>query len=71
MKARAKSVLGTLWPVDDEAAVNVMTQFYTGVAQQGQTKAQALQQSQIQLIRNPKLAHPFFWAPFALIGNWL
>lgn len=71
MKARAKSVLGTLWPVDDEAAVNVMTQFYTGVAQQGQTKAQALQQAQIQLIRNPQLAHPFFWAPFALIGNWL
>ena len=71
MKARAKSVLGTLWPVDDEAAVNVMTQFYTGVAQQGQTKAKALQQSQIQLICNPQLAHPFFWAPFALIGNWL
>ena len=71
MKARAKSVLGTLWPVDDEAAVNVMTQFYAGIAQRGQTKAQALQQSQIQLIRNPQMAHPFFWAPFALIGNWL
>ena len=71
MKARAKSVLGTLWPVDDEAAVTVMTQFYTGVAQQGQTKARALQQSQVQLIRHPQMAHPFFWAPFALIGNWL
>ena len=71
MKARAKSVLGTLWPVDDEAAVTVMTQFYTGIAQQGQTKARALQQSQVQLIRNPQMAHPFFWAPFALIGNWL
>ena len=71
MKARAKSVLGTLWPVDDEAAVTVMAQFYAGVAQRGQTKAQALQQAQIQLIRNPQMAHPFFWAPFALIGNWL
>ena len=71
MKARAKSVLGTLWPVDDEAAVTVMTQFYTGVAQQGQTKARALQQSQVHLIRHPQMAHPFFWAPFALIGNWL
>jgi len=71
MKARARSVLGTLWPVDDEAAVGVMTQFYKGVVQQGQTKAQSLQQSKIQLIRNPQLAHPFFWAPFELIGNWL
>lgn len=71
MKARAKSVLGTLWPVDDEAAVTVMTRFYTGIAQMGETKARSLQQSQVHLIRNPQLAHPFFWAPFSLIGNWL
>lgn len=71
MKARAKSVLGTLWPVDDEAAVSVMSQFYRGVAQLGQSKARSLQEAQLQLIRNPKLAHPFYWAPFELIGNWL
>ena len=71
MKARAKSVLGTLWPVDDDAAVSVMTRFYVGIAQQGESKAQALQQSQVQVLRNPQTAHPFFWAPFSLIGNWL
>jgi CHAT domain-containing protein len=71
MKARAKSVLGTLWPVDDDAAVSVMTRFYTGIAQQGESKARALQQSQVQVLRNPQTAHPFFWAPFSLIGNWL
>ena len=71
MKARAKSVLGTLWPVDDDAAVSVMTRFYAGIAQQGESKARALQQSQVQVLRNPQTAHPFFWAPFSLIGNWL
>lgn len=71
MKARAKSVLGTLWPVDDEAAVLVMESFYKGLAQQGLGKAQALRQAQRQLLSNRQLAHPFFWAPFALIGNWL
>lgn len=71
MKARAKSVLGTLWPVDDDAAVSVMTRFYSGIAQQGESKARALQQSQVQVLRNPQTAHPFFWAPFSLIGNWL
>ncbi|MDP2371163.1 CHAT domain-containing protein [Rhodoferax sp.] len=71
MKARAKSVLGTLWPVDDEAAVLVMENFYRGLTQQGLSKAQALRQSQRQLIGNRQLAHPFYWAPFALIGNWL
>jgi CHAT domain-containing protein len=71
MKARAKSVLGTLWPVDDDAAVSVMTRFYAGIAQQGESKARALQQSQVQVLRNAQTAHPFFWAPFSLIGNWL
>ena len=71
MKARAKSVLGTLWPVDDDAAVSVMSQFYRGLAQEGQSKARSLQQAQLQLMRNPQLAHPFYWAPFELIGNWL
>ena len=71
MKARAKSVLGTLWPVDDEAAVLVMESFYQGLAQQGLSKAQALRHAQRQLIGKRQLAHPFYWAPFALIGNWL
>lgn len=71
MKARAKSVLGTLWPVDDRAAVSVMEQFYSGFTRQGLGKAQALRQAQRQLIGDSRLAHPFYWAPFTLIGNWL
>lgn len=71
MKARARSVLGTLWPVDDEAAVKIMGNFYSGLAQQKLSKAQALRQAQMKLLRQPQLSHPFFWAPFALIGNWL
>jgi CHAT domain-containing protein len=71
MKARARSVLGTLWPVDDEAAVNIMEKFYAGLTKQRLSKAQALRQSQLELIKQAPLSHPFFWAPFALIGNWL
>ena len=71
MKARARSVLGTLWPVDDEAAVTIMERFYSGLVAQELSKAQALQQSQLELIKQPQFSHPFFWAPFALIGNWL
>ena len=71
IKARAKSVLGTLWPVNDEAAVTLMQGFYTGLVQGGQSKAQALRQAQLALLRQREFAHPFFWAPFSLIGNWL
>jgi CHAT domain-containing protein len=71
MKARAKSVLGALWPVEDEAAVAVMGSFYGGITQGHLGKAAALRQAQLNLMANPAMAHPAFWAPFTLIGNWL
>jgi CHAT domain-containing protein len=71
IKARAKSVLGTLWPISDDAAQSVMKKFYTEIAHNAQTKTEALRQAQIELMRQPEFAHPFFWAPFVLIGNWL
>ena len=30
----------------------------------------AMQSGQLAVLKSPKLAHPFFWAPFNLIGNW-
>ena len=33
-------------------------------------KAKALQQAQLQLIGNRSFDHPFFWAPFILVGSW-
>ena len=70
MKARAKSVLGTLWPLEDNAAQQIMTRFYSGLATGGLGKAEALRQAQLSLVRDPATAHPFFWGPFVLIGNW-
>ncbi|MEO8543525.1 MAG: CHAT domain-containing protein [Burkholderiaceae bacterium] len=71
IKARAKSVLGTLWPVDDNAARKTMEGFYSALVVSHLSKAQALRQSQIDLLRTGEFAHPFFWAPFVLVGNWL
>lgn len=71
IRARAKSVLGTLWPVDDDAAVELMQRFYGGLAEGHTSKAQALRQAQRELLAKPQFAHPFYWAPFTLIGNWL
>jgi CHAT domain-containing protein len=71
MKARAKSVLGTLWPVSDQAARTVMEQFYTDLESGRYSKAEALRAAQLELLAKPDTAHPFYWAPFVLIGNWL
>ncbi len=70
IKARAKSVLGTLWPVEDNAAKSIMSRFYQGLRNERLNKAEALRQAQLALIGDPQTAHPFFWAPFVLIGNW-
>jgi len=71
IKARARSVLGTLWPIADDAAQSVMQTFYTEITQHGQTKTEALRQAQLALLRQADFSHPFYWAPFVLIGNWL
>ena len=71
IKARAKSVLGSLWPVEDSSARKTMEGFYGALVTDGVSKAQALRQSQLDLLRTKEYAHPFFWAPFVLIGNWL
>ncbi len=48
-----------------------MNAFYSGL-RQGQSKAKALQQAQQQLINSDaQRNHPYYWAPFILIGNGL
>lgn len=71
LKARAGSVLGSLWPVSDEAAKAMMRTFYQGLSTEGLSKIKSLQKAQRRLIDSADMRHPFFWAPFVLIGNWL
>ncbi len=70
LKARARSALGTLWPVSDEAANLLMTRFYQLLALGQHSKVGALRAAQVELIGKSNLRHPFHWAPFILIGDW-
>ena len=72
VKAGARSAFATLWCVNDEASAMLIADFYTELtAPAGNTKAQALQTAQRRLLANPRYAHPCFWAPYLIIGNWL
>jgi CHAT domain-containing protein len=71
LKSGARSVLGSLWPVQDEAARRLMQRFYAEVQRPGVSKAQALAKAQTELLKTRDFAHPVFWAPFILVGNWL
>lgn len=100
----AKAVLATLWPVADESTQLLMRRFYRlRNAQPEMTKAEALREAQLALLRGidqgtaakrdrgahpvaqggaskgppafqpdteAPFAHPYYWAPFILIGNW-
>ncbi|MDX1810861.1 MAG: CHAT domain-containing protein, partial [Gammaproteobacteria bacterium] len=71
IKSGARSALATLWFINDAATVELVTDFYKNLQHSELSKAQALQQAQLVLLRNKQTAHPAFWAPFLLIGNWL
>ncbi len=72
VKAGARSALGTLWPVFDKSSPALMDAFYATLTSGNRlTKAKALQQAQLALLENHDFDHPFFWAPYLLIGNWL
>ncbi|MEO1348071.1 MAG: CHAT domain-containing protein [Cyanobacteria bacterium J06635_15] len=70
IKSGARSTLATLWSVNDESTVEVMRKFYELISQ-STPKADALRQAQLSLLQDNRYEHPFFWAPFVLIGNWL
>lgn len=66
----AKAILASLWKVDDESTSQLMTKFYQGREKGRLTKIEALQQAQLDLIKSEDYSHPYYWAPFILIGNW-
>lgn len=66
----AKAVLATLWPVADQSTALLMAEMYKRRQEQSLTKIEALRQAQLSLLSQPKYAHPFYWAPFILMGNW-
>ena len=65
----AKAVLATLWQVADESTAALMGDIYRR-RETGLTKIEALRQSQLALQKQPKYSHPYYWAPFVLMGNW-
>jgi CHAT domain-containing protein/tetratricopeptide (TPR) repeat protein len=64
--AGARSLLLSLWSVNDESTMLLMSEFYKEW-QKGANKAQALQ-SAMRSVREV-FPHPFHWAPFILAGK--
>ncbi|MCB0707173.1 MAG: tetratricopeptide repeat protein [Saprospiraceae bacterium] len=65
----SKSLLTSLWKLDDRSSSQLMTSFY-GYLLKGETKDLALQQAKLDFIRESSSvrAHPFYWASFVPVG---
>jgi CHAT domain-containing protein len=63
-RAGAKATIASLWSTPDEKTQALMVQFYTNL-KNGMSKGEALRQAKLSQIAS----HPFFWAPFILIGD--
>ncbi|MBF2019483.1 MAG: CHAT domain-containing protein [Hydrococcus sp. C42_A2020_068] len=81
VRSGARSTLATLWPVGDASTAQLMGQFYQALKEPGAKKLAALRNAQLSLIKslrvNPPFEefkqlppHPYYWAPYVLVGNW-
>jgi CHAT domain-containing protein len=72
--AGARSLLMSLWRVEDASTAHLMERFYQGLLA-GQSRAGALRSAQQALLADARAGkgraawqHPYFWAPFRLLG---
>lgn len=68
MYAGAPSVVVSLWNVTDRSTAELMVRFHQRL-DCAPDKAEALRQAKLELMRNPRYASPYYWAPFVLIGE--
>jgi CHAT domain-containing protein len=69
VKAGARSALASLWHINDESTALLVAEFYRQLAA-STGRAAALRGAQLRLLNEPRFAHPAYWAPFLMIGDW-
>jgi CHAT domain-containing protein/tetratricopeptide (TPR) repeat protein len=73
LHAGARSVIASLWRVDDRATADLMRRLYRGILVDGLAPAAALSRAQRELLAGagePEWRAPYYWAPFVLHGEW-
>lgn len=82
VRSGASSTIATLWSVKDSSTAQLMQKFYQNLKNPQNTKLDALQSAQLSLLnslrQHPPVRelhnlppHPYYWAAYVLVGNWL
>jgi CHAT domain-containing protein len=67
--AGVPSTVVSQWKVESASTRDLMVNFHRSLMSSRPTKADALRQAALQLMRNPETSHPFYWAGFVLVGD--
>lgn len=70
MSAGSKSVIASLWKVDDRATAALMAEFYKAMLQDGLPPAAALRLAKQSIRQKKAWSAPYFWAGFVLQGDY-
>ena len=68
--AGARTVISSLWRVEDAATADFMKHFYTSLMQDNATPAKALRYAQLKMASSQRWPQPYYWAAFVLQGDW-
>jgi CHAT domain-containing protein len=72
--AGARTVIMSLWSVEDRSAMEWMRALYEGRLQKGLDTAEAVREASLTVLRQRRAkglsTHPFYWAGFVASGDW-
>jgi CHAT domain-containing protein len=63
------SLIVSQWKVSDDSTARLMTAFCAEV-KAGTPHAEALRHAQLRLLKVKQTRHPYYWAPFVLVGDF-
>src|SRR5215213_9504707 len=70
MYGGSKSVIASLWKVDDRATTELMRHFYHAMFDEGLPPSAAMKKAKVAMWRQPRWRAPYYWAAFELQGEY-
>jgi CHAT domain-containing protein/Flp pilus assembly protein TadD len=69
LAAGVPTVVVSLWPVDSQATSELMIEFHRQRRLASASAADALRSAQIKMEQSGAYGHPYYWAPFTVVGS--
>jgi CHAT domain-containing protein/Tfp pilus assembly protein PilF len=67
--AGSEATVASQWKVESTSTATLMTGFHQGLSRGEGGKAEQLRRATLEVLKDPRYAHPFYWAPFVLVGD--